>query len=73
MRFEHAECNEQHKLVAVIVGPNNLPQTDNIIERELALEGDQYPSINRSALPHGCPVLLYTPEAKEQVKAVSFL
>jgi hypothetical protein len=44
MRLKHSERNEEDKLVRIIVGPEHLPQLENGIEWELALECDENPS-----------------------------
>lgn len=44
MTFQHREGNKQHKLPAVIIRPQHLPQPQHVVKRKLALERDEYPA-----------------------------
>ena len=44
MRFEYSQSNEQDKLGAVVVRPEDFPQAKDILEWELALERYEDPS-----------------------------
>jgi len=44
VRFEDRERNEQQELVRVVIGPEDLPEAQHLVEWELALERDQDPS-----------------------------
>lgn len=40
MRLQHCQRDEQHKPVRIVVGPQHLPELDNVLKLELSLEGN---------------------------------
>jgi hypothetical protein len=44
MGFQYSERYEQDKALAVIVSPQNLPQSQDFFKRKLSFEGNQHPS-----------------------------
>ena len=44
MGLQHGECDEQYHSVRVVIRPQNLPQTQDILERKFALERDEDPT-----------------------------
>ena len=49
VRLEHRERDEQDEGLCVVVRPEHLPQAEDVVERELALERDEDPPGRRSA------------------------
>jgi hypothetical protein len=74
MRLQHGKRNEEDHSVCVIIRPQNLPQTENILEWELALERDKDPTVpdwvNNA---ENSTSKRNTPETEEQVQPVRFL
>ena len=48
MRLQHGKRNKEDHSVCVIIRPQNLPQTEHILERELTLERDKDPTARDS-------------------------
>ena len=44
MGLQNCECNEKDEIRAVIVRPENLPETENLVKGEFTLESDEDPS-----------------------------
>ena len=44
MRLENRKRNKENESSAVVVRPEHLPQSQNVLERKLALERDENPS-----------------------------
>ena len=45
--LEDGEGNEEDELGGVVVGPEDFPEAENVVEGELAFEGDEDPSGKR--------------------------
>lgn len=43
MRFQEGQRYKENEVVAVVIRPEYLPQTKDILEREFAFEGNQNP------------------------------
>ncbi len=44
MGFQNGQRHEEDELVAIVIGPSDLPKSKNVIKGELSFEGDENPS-----------------------------
>ena len=73
MRFEYSQSNEQDKLGAVVVCPEDFPEAKDVLKWKFPLEGYKDPSATRGQQHTHTQGLHGLPETEEQVESIRYL